>query len=516
MNTDSRTKNSLRNLVTGIGSNLLLTVIRFACRTVLIKTLGSAYLGINGLFSDILSMLSLTELGLDVAMNYKLYKPISENNMPRIRALMKFYRYAYLVVGSVILVLGLCLIPFLPALIKDYDSITVLGLSPVLIFLLFLSQSASSYLLFAFKNAILKANQEEYILSVVGFLSQFILNIAQILTLVLFKNFTVYVALSIGFSILSNFVISLIATKKYPDAFKKSDDKLSLAEVKDLFKDLGGAFIYKVNNTVLRSTDNLIISSFIGLSIVGFYSNYLLLFTTITIILDRFFGAFRASLGNLYAKESLEKRYAFFEICNLISFLLYGTAGVGVAVCADELLTAWVGESYVIAQPLSLMMGAQLVMFGVKMSLGQIRNVTGAYRQMWYRPIISIVINLVVSLVMVNIIGIYGVVLGTLCADIFADFLIDPIIINKHCLENYKSPLRYYSKQLMYMAVLTLVGFLDYFICSNVLTGLGWISVIVHIIICGLSVPLVFLLLFYRSHECQRLIQLAKSFLKIK
>ena len=516
MNTDSRTKNSLRNLVTGIGSNILLIVIRFACRTVLINTLGSAYLGINGLFSDILSMLSLTELGLDVAMNYKLYKPLAENDMPRIRALMKFYRAAYLVVGSVILLLGLCLIPFLPALIKDYDSITALGLSPVLIFLLFLSQSASSYLFFAFRNAILRANQEEYILSVVGFLSQFVLNIAQIVTLVLFKNFTAYVALSIVFSILSNFAISLIATKKYPDAFKKSDDRLSLAEIKDLFKDLGGAFIYKINYTVLRSTDNLIISSFIGLTVVGFYSNYLLLFTTITIILDRFFGAFRASLGNLYAKENLEKRYAFFEICNLISYFLYGTAGVGVAVCTDELLTAWVGENYVIAQPLALMMGVQLVMFGVKLGLDQIRYVTGTYRKMWYRPIISITINLVVSLVMVNVIGIYGVVLGTLCADIFADFLIDPFVINKHCLENYKPVFRYYAKQFTYMALLVLVGMLDYFICSHFVVGLGWISVIVHIIICGLSVPLVFLLVFHRTRECQRLIQLAKTFLRIK
>lgn len=514
MNTNSRTKNSIRNLVTGIGSNLLLTVIRFVCRTVLINTLGSAYLGINGLFSDILSMLSLTELGLDVAMNYKLYKPLAENDMPRIRALMKFYRYAYIVVGLVILGLGLLLIPFLPALIKDYDSITSLGLSPVLIFVLYLSQSASSYLFFASKNAILKANQEEYILSVVGFISQFALNIAQIVTLVFLKNFTVYVALSIGFSILSNFLIALIAQKKYPEAFNKSDDKLSLSEIKDFFKDLGGAFIYKINNTVLHGTSNLIISTFIGLTVVGIYSNYLLLFTTITVILARFFGAFRASLGNLYAKESLEKRYAFFEICNFLAFLLYGTAGVGVAVCIDEMLTAWVGSDYVIAQPLALMIGAQIVMLGIKTSLGQIRYVTGAYRQMWYRPLISIVINLVVSIVMVNVIGIYGVVLGTLCADIFADFLIDPIVINKHCLESYKPVFRYYSKQFMYMAVLALIGLVDYFICLNFLTGLGWLSVIVHVIICGLSVPLVFCLLFRNSHEFKYLFSLAKKLIK--
>lgn len=514
MNTNSRTKNSLRNLVTGIGSNIFLTIIRFACRTVFINTLGSAYLGINGLFSDILSMLSLTELGLDVAMNYKLYKPLAENDFPRIRALMRFYKYAYIVVGSVILVLGIILIPFLPALIKDYDSITKLGLSPVLIFLLFLSQSASSYLFFASKNAILKANQEEYILSVVGFASQFVLNIAQIITLILYKNFIIYIALMMGFSILSSFFIALIATKKHPDAFKKSGDKLSLAEIKDLFKDLGGAFVYKINNTVLRGTDNLIISSFIGLTAVGFYSNYILIFSTINTILVRFYGAFRASLGNLYAKESLEKRYNFFEICNFLAFFLYGTAGVGVAVCTDELLRVWIGSDYVIAQPLALMMGAQLIMQGIKTSLGQIRYVTGTYRKLWYRPIISIIINLVISLVMVSIIGIYGVVLGTLCADIFADFLIDPVVISKYSLENFKSPIKYYTKQLMYMAVLVLVGFADFLICSNVLNGLGWISVIAHVIICAVSVPLVFCLLFRNTHEFKYLFSICKKLLK--
>ena len=516
MNTNSRTKNSLINLVTGIGSNLLLTVIRFVCRTVLIGTLGSAYLGINGLFSDILSMLSLTELGLDVAMNYRLYKPLAENDLPRIRALMKFFRYAYVGVGLAILTLGAILIPFLPALIKDYDSIIELGLSPVLIFLLFLSQSASSYLFFASRNAILKANQQEYVLSIVGFISQFVLNIVQIITLVLFKSFIIYIALAIGFSILSNFFIALIAKKRYPEAFAKSGDRLSLSEIKALFKELGGAFIYKLNNTVLRGTDNLIISSFIGLSVVGIYSNYLLLFTTIKTILDRFFGSFRASLGNLYAKESIEKQYSFFEICNFLAYILFGTAGVGVAVCTDELLVAWIGEGYVIAQPLALLMGAQLVMLGIKTSLGQIQYVTGTFRKTWFRPFISITINLALSLVLVKYIGIYGVVLGTLCADIFADFLIDPAVIHKHSLQGYKSVFTYYAKQLAYMLLLAVVGVADYFICSFLLVGYGWLSVIVHIIICGLSVPCVFGLVFFKTHECQRLLTLAKGLVKRK
>ena len=245
MNTASRTKNSIRNLVTGIGSNILLTVIRFACRTVLISTLGSAYLGINGLFSDILTMLSLSELGIDTAINFKLYKPLAENDTPRLRALMKFYKSAYRVIGIVILLLGLCLIPFLPTLIKDYDSVKALGINPLLIFCLFLAQTVSSYLFFAFKTSLLKADQQEYIISLVGLISQVVLNICQIVTLILFKDFILYTCLAIVFSVITNLVSTVITKVKYKSVFEKSDDKMSKAEVKDLFKDLGATFIYK-------------------------------------------------------------------------------------------------------------------------------------------------------------------------------------------------------------------------------------------------------------------------------
>lgn len=516
MNKASRTQNSLRNLVTGIGSNLVLTLVRFICRTVLIKTLGSAYLGINGLFSNILSMLSLTELGIDVAMNYKLYKPVAENDLPRIRALMKFYKYAYIVVGSVMLVLGLSLLPFLPNLIKDYDGIVSLGLNPFLLFLLFLSETVCSYLFFASKNAILKANQQEYLISIVVLISQFILNVLQIISLLIFKDFTIYTLLSVLTALATSTTVAIIAKKKYPEAFEKSDDKLEKAEIKDLFKDLGGAFIYKVNGVVVKGTDNLILSTFIGLAIVGIYSNYILLYSTIKTILERFFSAFRASLGNLYATESLEKRYTFFEICNFLAFILYGTAAVGITVVTNELLVCWIGNDYVIAWPFSLLMGIEMLFLGINTSLSQIRNVTGIFRQLWFRPCIGIFINLAVSLALVKPLGIYGVVIGTICASVFSNFLIDPAIIHKYSLENFKPVSLYYAKQFMYMAILAAVGFGDFILCKLILPDMGWLSVIVHIIICGVSVPLVFCLVFWKTHECKRVVELVKTFLRIK
>ena len=144
----SRIKNTLLNILTSLGGQLLATILKFVTRTVLIHTLGKAYLGINGLFSDILTMLSLTELGLDTAINFKMYKPLAEKDAQRVRVLLIFYKQAYRIIGIIILLLGLCLIPALPYLIKDYGSLNALGIDAVLIFVLYLLQSVSSYLFF--------------------------------------------------------------------------------------------------------------------------------------------------------------------------------------------------------------------------------------------------------------------------------------------------------------------------------------------------------------------------------
>lgn len=514
MTKNSRTSNSIRNFTTGVFSQIVMILLRFVCRTVFIATLGKEYLGINGLFSDILTMLSLSELGLDTAINFKLYKPLSENDVPRLRVLMKFYKNAYHVIGIVILLLGVLLIPFLPILIKDYDSVSALGINPVLVFCLFLSHSASSYLFFAYKGAILKADQQEYIISLVNLISQLVLITFQIVSLIVFKDFILYTILSIVVSVLANLTSTIITKKKYKNVFIKTGDKMSKEEKKDLFKDLGATFVYKANGIVLKATDNLVLSAFIGIAIVGIYSNYLLIYTTIKTLLAKFFSAVKASMGNLYAKESIEKRYAFFEVTNYLTFILYGTAAVGIAVCADELLTVWLGTSFIIPAPFSVLIGIEVLFAGIKTSLGQIRNVTGAFRQMWFRPLLGVVINLTVSIVLVQFMGIYGVIIGTIVADITTNFAVDPTVIHKFSFESYKSVGHYYKKQFVYMAVLTLVGVVDYLICRVMLTGLGWFSVILHAVICGISVPLVFCLLFKNSHEFNYLFSLGKNLIK--
>lgn len=515
-NNRSRTKNTIINAATGMGTQLLITVLQFIARTVFIQCLGRSYLGINSLFSNILTMLSLTELGLDTAINFKLYKPLAEGDAPRLQVLMKFYRRAYLVVGFTMIGLGLALVPCLPVLIKDYDSVILLGINPVLIFLLFLAQSSMSYLFFASKSAILKADQKMYITNRVHLYVTLVLTVIQIITLKLYSNFILYTVLSVFSVVILNLITARIAIKQYPKVFEKTDEHISREEVKGLFKDLGALFIFKANSVVVKATDNIVLSAFIGINIVGQYSNYALFFSSINVFLNKIYGAIDASIGNLFATEKLEKRYSFFKVTNYLTIIIFGMAAVGLAVCSDELIQTWIGYDYVISNNFAILIGVEMYLQGLKQNLMQIRNASGIFRQMWYRPLIGIIVNIVVSIWLVNIYGINGVIIGTIASDMCSNILFDPSIIYKYTFDGIKSVSEFYIKNIMYFLSIIIIYMIDKQVCSAFCVNHGWMSVAVHIVICGISVPLFVLIVFCKTEENKYLIQVAKKILKRK
>ena len=507
---NSRSANSLRNFATGIGGQFLSILLRFIARTVFIHTLGKEYLGISGLFTDVLTMLSLTELGMDTAIHYRMYKPLAEHDDRRIRILLNFYKQAYRVVGATILVLGLCLIPFLPYLIKDYDSLAKLNINAILVFILYLLQTVFTYLFFAYCSSVVIASQKKYLLDIANYIVTIIDYAVRIVVLIIWKSFIGYLIVGIFASLIKNVVRAIIAKKKYPQFFLKESGKLDKEEIRDMLKDCGALFTYKANTVVLKATDNLVLSSFIGLGIVGLYSNYLMLYTTLRNLLHQIYNAISASMGNLFAKEDTKKTYSFFQTMNYMTAIAYGTVSVGIAVCSNELICTWLSEEYVISQPFAVLIGIELLLSGLQSNLGQVRNASGIFQQLWYRPLIGIVVNVVVSVIMVNYCGIYGVIIGTIVAYVSTIFMVDPYVIHKYSFNNYKPVSEYYKKNLLYFAVLFIVGLLDHLFCSNVFVGHGWFSVIVHICFTGISVPIVFLILFKKTEECQYLLGVLK------
>ena len=514
INQNSRTKNTIYNFASSIGGQVLSIVLQFAVRTVFIHTLGKSYLGIGGLFSNILTMLSLAELGVGNAIIFKLYKPLADKDYHRITLLMKFYRQVYKLIGLVIAVLGLSLIPFLPYLIKDYDTLAALHINAALIFCLYLFQSVSSYLFFAYKSAIIRANQQEYLLNVTEYIFSVGLAVAQIVLLLVYPNFELYLALKIINVIIKNMIWARMADRQFPYINEKTKDSISKAEIRDIFKDCGALLLYKLNGVVLKATDNIVLSSFLGLGMVGMYSNYYIFYTTLQTLFSKTFGAVAHSLGNLHAVDKGRHEYQIFRVVNLIAVILGGTACVGIFICADEFVLAWVGQDWIIAQPFSLLMGIELITLSIRHALGRYRSAMGLFQQAKYRPLFGMIINLLVSVVLVRTWGICGVLVGTIAADWLTVMWYDPIIIHKYGFKAPEQTMGYFLRLAKSIAVIALVGAMDYVICTHILTDMGWFSVIAHAVICGITVPTALLAAYVGSYEGKYLLKAASRVVK--
>lgn len=501
-NKNSRTKNSALSLITGIGGQLLNETLRFITRTVFIYTLGKMFLGINGLFSEIIVMLSLTNLGVGTAIIYRLYKPIADNDEHQVRVLLKFYKKAYQAIGSVILVLGLCLLPFLKILIKDYDRLGAIGLNAEVVYLLFLGQSVVSYFFFAYRNCVFAADQKQYIVNSVNMVTSIVTAVIQIAVLYLWQDFISYLLVGIAGNILNNLIIALLTYRQYPMFFKKEKDTLPKEEVKLMFKDCGALIIYRINGVVQKSTGNFILSAFIGLAVVGMYSNYLVIYAALRTLTNQLFTALRGSMGNLFASNSsIEDKYRFFEIMNFLTIVVFGNIAIILSVNINELMYCWLGEDYIIPQPFSILLGIEVLIMGLALNLNQIRNVTGLFRQMWTRPLVSMVLNLIITIIAVKKIGVLAIPLGYIISVSLTNLVADPFVIHKYGFKGVKTTYKYYFKNIMFISALIIAGFLSYELNSRIFTKPSWPIFICHIIITVFATNITILFFFHKRME---------------
>ena len=271
-----RVQKSIKNVTTGLVGQVLTLVLSFVVRTVFIQQLGVTYLGVSGLFGNILSILSFAELGFGQAIVFSLYKPIANNNVEKIKSLMYIFRTVYIWMFAVVMVLGLSLTPFLDFFVDDINAVPNLRL----IYVMYVISSAATYL-FAYKNTYLIATQNSYVSTIIGYFFSIGLAVFQILVLVFTQNFIIYLGLQVTSGILQNVVVAWRTNCKYPFLKEKNIKPLSIEEKSQIKKNVKALAIYKIGTLSLNSTDNIIMSKFVGLLSVGLYSNYYLLQYTV-------------------------------------------------------------------------------------------------------------------------------------------------------------------------------------------------------------------------------------------
>lgn len=319
MNKKSRTEYSILNIMTGLGGYMINTIIGLICRMVFTRTLAADYLGINGLFTNILTMLSLAELGIGSAIVFALYKPLAENDEEKIASLVKFYGSCYKVIGIVVAVIGVLLMPFLNLLIPEQPNIKE---SIYLIYGLYLFNTATTYF-FSYRSSLIIAAQQNYIVIGINYFIAIIQSIIQMIWLIVTKEYIGYLIITSIGTMVYNVLISYIAKRKFPYIVKKNINPLIHEEKRELIQNVRALVVWKLSGLLVNSTDNIIITYFSGLATVGISSNYTLLTNTLNSLLNQFFNGITASVGNLNASESVEKKCRYFTrlILQIIGFL---------------------------------------------------------------------------------------------------------------------------------------------------------------------------------------------------
>ena len=493
----SRTEYSAINTTVAMAARIIAILTGYLTRVAFTRTLSEDYLGINGLFTDILNILALSELGVETAITYALYRPISEGDTEKQKSLMYLYRKFYRVIALTVLVAGLLIIPFMDVLIKDQPQVDHL----ILIYLMCLFNSVLSYLLI-YKRTLISAHQMGYI----GVLYQAIFiilqNAVQVAVLTITGNYFLFLSAPLLCIMGENYAISRKADRMYPYLKEKDILPLSQEERRDIYQNIRAMLTHKIGNVLVNNTDNLLLSALVGTLSVGRYSNYYLVIGSVRQVLNQVFQGITASVGNLGVEESKEHMKRIFEAAFFVGQWIFGLA----AICLFEILDSFVelsfGGQYVFARDVTLILCVNFYLTGMRQATLVFRDSMGIFKYDRYKAIPEALVNLVMSIILGRMLGAMGIFLGTMVSTVTTSLWIEPYMLYKHRLEISSKP--YFLRYFLYAAVTFVMWFLEDRLCQHIAGGPFFICIF-RLLVCVFITNLVFLLLYHRTGEFQML-----------
>ena len=502
MNNNSRSQNSIKNASSEIIVRLLTAGSKFILRTVFIYTLGIQYNGVAGLFNDILFMFSLAELGINRAIAFALYKPLANKDEDAIARIMKFYKVVYRIIAGVIMLAGVLMLPFLQYLVKDVPDIKE---SIHLIFILFVIQSASSYL-FIYKATLLEANQQKRIVSYVNIVATIVQVICESAILIIFKEYLLYLVFSIVCTLAKNIVISYLAEKQFPVLKKKAVGPLTKAEAKQIKADIGATAIYNVSNVAVQTTDTIVTAAFFPTTIVGILSNYRLITNTLNTLISQISASCVPSIGNLAVTATKERLHQLHNQLSFIMFMIGNfVSATLIAILNPFIEHIWLDEQYLFIMPTVIVIVFNLYLCVMQYPNTAYRNSNGLFVQGRLRPAVMAVINVVLSVALATVFskygsqwGVFGILLATPLARLFTETWFDPRVVYKHV---FKAKMgKYFASRLLYFLVTVASCFATYFVAQWLTSMLSITNVYLSFVVglvCSCIVPNVLMLLVF-------------------
>lgn len=493
---NSRLKNSALNFASGFLGRVLTILLNFVVRTIFIYCLNEAYLSVNGLYSNILTVLSLAELGFGSAMVYRMYTPVATKDYEKTAALLHFYKKIYAVIGVVIFVLGLCVIPFMDYIIKDKPDVP--GLT--LYYIIFLINTTISYWFASYKASVLSADQKDYIKTNVQNATTILQSALQILLLLVFRKYLLYLLVQLGCNIFLNLYVAHLVDKRYPKIKEHRDARLSLEDREQIKKDAEALVLSRFGHVALNGTDNIIVSAVVGVLWVGRLSNYTLICDSVTSVLCQITAAITGSLGNFFATEKKSAGYSLFKKVEFLNFWLYGFSFIALAVLLDPFVQLWAGGRFVLGLPISIAIAINFFVAGYMNTLWVFRSTLGLFKQGKYRPIIVALVNIVLSIVLGKVWGVFGVLFATFLSRASINLWYDPIILHKYGFEVSCKPffIRYLKRILLLAIVLVFMLLVRNAVMP---TGVTFLRFALMMVITALVPNVVFWAAYHRSDE---------------
>lgn len=504
-----RTKNASRNIVFGGILKIYQIAVPFLMRTAMIYFMGVQYLGLNSLFTSILQVLNLTELGVGSAMVYSMYKPIAEDDTNTICALMRLYRLYYRVIGIVIAVIGVILTPFIPYLVK---SDLPVGLNIYVLYLLNLAATVLSYWLFAYKNALFQAHQRLDVTSKITLVTNTFQYAVQLIIIIFIKDYYLYVLATLLTQALTNIVTAVAATKKYPEY--KPMGKLDRQVVKDINQRIRDLFTSKLGSVIVNSADTVVISAFLGLTVLAIYQNYYYILTSIIGFVAIIFSACTAGIGNSVIVETKEKN---FNDLKKFTFLISWIAGFCTCclLCLYQpFMEIWVGEDLMLGFSAVICFCIYYFVYEINQLLNTYKDAAGIWHEDRYRPLVTAGSNLVMNLIMVQFWGIYGVLLSTVLSTLFVGM--PWLLHNLFTVLFDRQQLPEYLKALIQYTFIVFVSCLScYFICQLINFNI-WITLIVRAVFCCIVPNVIYFVAYRKKAEFKQCLQLIDKMTKGK
>lgn len=500
-----RTQKSINNIAFGMLNRIVLMLMPFAIKTIMIKKLGAEYLGLNNLFSSILQVLSLSELGIGTAMVYSMYKPMAENNKKELCALLNLYKKFYEIIGCIILVCGLILMPFLDKLISgSYPE----ELNLYWLYIIYLLNTVLSYFLFAYKKSLLEASQQNSVESKINTIVSCGMYFFQIIALILTNNYYIYAIFMPISTIFLNIFRNVIVNKMFPEITCKGE--MDKEFIKGLYKKVSALIGHRIGTTVITSADSIIISAFLGLHVLAVYGNYYYILSSLISLVTIFYTATTSSIGNSLIIENKEKNYKDFNTFTFMNIWLVGWFSICLLCLYQPFMKMWMGEELMFPMHTVILFVVYFYAWLSRRIGLTYKDAAGLWSEDFWKPYVGVIVNIIGSVLLVIYIGVEGVIIATIIVMVLIYFPWETkVIFSKLFPFNARN---YYLRYYFYTAVTILGGGITYLVVTKVEIE-GILGFLLKVIICMFIPNLIYIISYHRFGEFNDVLRRVKAFI---